>query len=123
LWRPAGHLAAGRHDKRRIARRLDHGGRSAGRYKENAQPPKWQVIWDPATTMAFNGGSCVGAPIESFVGTGEAGPLAGFMIVLGNQDFGAQGGEAHVKRTVTLGQSTNVIDATVKAEVVSESGT
>ena len=91
-------------------------------YKENAQPPKWWISFDPATTLSFKGGTCVGASIESFVGTGDAGPIAGFMFVLEEQEFGAQGGEAHVKRTKTVGQSTNVIDATVKAEVVSESG-
>jgi hypothetical protein len=90
--------------------------------KQSAQPPRWFISFDPATTMAFNGGTCVGASIESFVGTADAGPIAGFMFVLGEQEFGAQGGEAHVKRTKTIGPSSNVIDATVKAEVVSESG-
>lgn len=94
-------------------------------FKDNANPPRWQIIWDPATTMAFNGGSCAGASIESFVGTGEAGPISGFMFVLGDLDFGAQGGDKHVRRTVTLNKLTpvtNVIDATVKAEVISETG-
>jgi len=92
-------------------------------FKENANPPRWQIIWDPATTMAFNGGTCAGAPIDSFVGTGQAGPISGFMFVLGDLRFDAQGGEKHVQRTVTLGNvfpATNVIDATVKAEVLSE---
>jgi hypothetical protein len=94
-------------------------------FKENANPPRWQIIWDPATTMAFNGGACAGASIESFVGTGDAGPISGFMFVLGDLNFGAQGGETRVRRTVTLGNvfpATNVIDATVKAEVISETG-
>ena len=94
-------------------------------FKEDANPPRWQIIWDPATSMAFNGGSCAGASIESFVGTGEAGPISGFMFVLGDLKFDAQGGEKHVRRTATLGivfKATNVIDATVKAEVMSETG-
>ena len=66
-------------------------------FKENANPPRWEIIWDPATTMAFNGGSCAGAPIESFVGTGEAGPISGFMFVLGDLKFDAQGGETRVR--------------------------
>ena len=68
--------------------------------KENAQPPRWQISWDPATTISFKGGSCAGASIESFVGTGDAGPIAGFMFVLDDQDVRRPGrGEAHVKRT------------------------
>ncbi len=89
---------------------------------EGAGDSKWEISWDPSTTLSFKGGLCVGQPLDSFFGAGDAGPLAGFMTVLGNETFGPQGGVSHVKRTVTLGASKNVIDATIKAEVVSESG-
>ena len=82
---------------------------------------RWFVYWDPDSTMATTGGSCVGVPLDSFVGASGAGPVGGFMTVLGTVQLGPTGGEERVRLTKTLGQSTNVIDATVKAEIVSES--
>jgi hypothetical protein len=61
-------------------------------------------------------------PLESFVGTGDTGPVAGFMTVLGPVEVGAKGGKVRVKLTKSIGQSKNAIDAIVSGEIVSESG-
>lgn len=82
----------------------------------------WTITWDPATTFTTTGGACMGLTIESFTGGGDAGPVAGFMTVLGPVEVRAEGDSIHVKLTKSLGQSKNVIDATVTAEIVSESG-
>lgn len=82
---------------------------------------KWYISFDPATTFAFKGGDCLGVPIESFVGTGETGPIAGFMFVLGTVPISKDATSAHIKLTKTLGASKNTIDVTVDAVVVSGS--
>ena len=71
--------------------------------------------------MASTGGSCVGVPLDSFVGASGGGAVGGFMTVLDTVQLGPKGGEQRVRLTKTLGKSKNVIDATVKAEIVSES--
>jgi len=81
---------------------------------------KWVVTFDPSTTFSFRGGQCAGASLESFVGSGEAGPVAAFMLVLGPAQVNPAGDPLHVKLTKTLGASTNTIDATVTATIVSE---
>ncbi len=86
---------------------------------ENQADRTWIVTFDPSTTFSFEGGSCVGAPIELFVGSGDAGPIAGFMFVLGPVEIPQDGGAVHVARTTSLGQSKNVIDATVTGKIVS----
>ncbi len=83
---------------------------------------KWVVTFDPSTTFAFNGGICVGVPLDSFVGAGASGPVAGFMFVLGPMDVRPEGGPLHVKLTKSVGPSTNVMDATITAKIVSDSG-
>lgn len=83
---------------------------------------KWLITFDPSTTFDFHGGSCVGVPLESFVGSGDAGPIAGFMFVLGTVPISKDATGAHIKLTRTLGATTNVIDVNVEAVVVSESG-
>ena len=82
---------------------------------------RWFVTWNPESTFTTTGGSCVGVPLEGFTGSGGEGPVGGFMTVLGEVEFGPKGGDVRVRKTKTLGASTNVIDALVNAEVVSES--
>jgi hypothetical protein len=81
---------------------------------------RWFVYWDPDSTFRTTGGSCVGLPLDSFTGTSGAGPVGGFMTVLGTVQLQPRGSEERVRLTKTLGQSTNKIDATVKGEIISE---
>jgi hypothetical protein len=82
----------------------------------------WNVTWDPATTFTGTGGACMGLALDSFTGAGGAGPIDGFMTVLGPVKIGPDGGDVRVQLTKKIGATTNVIDATVKAEIVSGSG-
>ncbi len=90
--------------------------------EDQTYDPKWTVTFDPSTTFSFQGGSCAGASIESFVGTGDAGPVPAFMMVLGPVDFRSPGEDARVRHTTKIGVSTNVIDATMKGHVVTGTG-
>lgn len=82
---------------------------------------RWFVYLDPNAAAPSSGtGSCVGVPLDSFTGSQAGGPVGGFMTVLGTVEFQAKGGEQRVRLTKTLGPSKSVIDATVKAEIVSE---
>ena len=83
---------------------------------------RWFVYWDPDSTMRTTGGSCAGLPLDSFTGATGGGPVGGFMTVLDSVQFPPTLGEVRVRLTKNLGQSKNVIDATVKAEIVSDSG-
>ncbi len=89
--------------------------------KDETLDGKWTVTWVPST-FSFKGGVCVGVPLESFVGAGDAGPVGGFMTVLGPIEMRNGGDTLHVKHTTTLGASKNTIDATVIGKIVSESG-
>jgi hypothetical protein len=82
----------------------------------------WDITWDPLTTFTSIGGACMGLTLESFTGAGGAGPIAGFMTVLGPVRIKAGGETLRVQLTKALGGSKNVIDATITAEIVSESG-
>jgi hypothetical protein len=82
---------------------------------------RWFVSWNPDSVLTTTGGSCVGLSLDSFTGSAGAGPVGGFMTVLDKVQFDAKGGTQRVRKTVTLGPSKNVIDATVTAEIVSES--
>jgi hypothetical protein len=81
---------------------------------------KWSISFDPSTVFSFQGGSCVGVPLESFVGSGDTGPIAGLFFVLGTVGISKDATSEHVKTTKSVGVSQNAIDVTVKAEVVSE---
>ena len=81
---------------------------------------KWLISFDPSTSFSFTG-TCVGVPMESFVGTGETGPIAGMWFVLGDVPISVGATSEHVKKTTNIGPTTNAIDVTVKAEVVSGS--
>lgn len=83
---------------------------------------KWFITFDPSTSFAFKGGVCLGVPMESFVGTGDAGPVAGFMFVLGTVPISKDATGDHIKLTKSVGASKNTIDVTVEAVVVSGSG-
>jgi len=83
---------------------------------------KWFISFDPSTTFSFQGGTCVGVPLESFIGSGETGPIAGLFFVLGTVPISKDATSAHIKLTKSVGASQNAIDVTVKAEVVSGSG-
>ena len=83
---------------------------------------RWFVYWDPNASRRRRPRRLVrrrAARIVHRVPSG-GGPVGGFMTVLGTVQFPPKGGEQRVRLTKTLGQSTNVIDATVKAEIVSE---
>ena len=80
---------------------------------------KWYITFDPSTVFSFKG-TCVGVPMESFVGSGETGPIAGLFFVLGTVGISKDATSEHVKTTKSVGVSTNAIDVTVKAEVVSQ---
>ena len=83
---------------------------------------RWFVYWDEhAAAPATTAGTCIGVPLDSFTGSQGGGPVGGFMTVLGSVQFAPKGGEVRVRLTKSLGASKNVIDATVKAEIVSES--
>ena len=84
-------------------------------------PARWLVKWDPATQFSGTG-ACLGVPLDSFTGTGETGPVAGFMTVLGDLVFAAAGDQEHILRSKAIGPSTNKLDATVTGEIVSKSG-
>jgi hypothetical protein len=82
---------------------------------------RWFVYWDPnAAAPAKTQGACVGVPLESFTGSQGGGPVGGFMFVLGSVQLPPKGGEQRVRLTKALGPSTSTIDATVKAEIISE---
>jgi hypothetical protein len=80
----------------------------------------WTITWDSSTQFTTTG-TCVGVSLESFTGTGDTGPTAGFMDVMGSVVFPQEGGTKHVQLTKAIGPSTNVLDATVTAEVVTGS--
>ena len=83
---------------------------------------RWFVYWDPdASAPATTTGSCLGVPVDSFTGSQAGGPIGGFMTVLGSVEFPPGLGEQRVRLTKALGKSTSTIDATVTAEIVSES--
>ena len=89
--------------------------------EDQALERRWYVKWDPATT--FDGtGSCLGVPMDSFTGSGETGPIAGFMFVLGDLVFMERGNSEHILRTKKLGPSTNKVDANVTGTIVSGNG-
>lgn len=90
--------------------------------EDQTYDPKWTVTFDPSTTFSFQGGSCAGASIELFVGTGDTGPVPAFMMVLGPVDFRSPGDDRQVKLTKMIGVSTNVIDATMDGRVVTGTG-
>ena len=81
---------------------------------------KWFISFDPSTVFSFTGGFCVGVPLESFVGSGDTGPIAGLFYVLGTVPISKDATSEHVKTTKKVGASTNAIDVTVKAVVVSD---
>ena len=70
-----------------------------------ALPRDWTVTWDPLTQYTTTG-SCLGVPLESFTGTGSAGPTGGFMFVLGDVVIPASGGTRKVHLSKALGAST-----------------
>jgi len=81
---------------------------------------KWFISFDPATSFSFLGGVCAGYPLETFVGSGDTGPIASMFFVMGTVPISKGATSAHIKTTKIFGPSTNAIDVTVKAEVVSE---
>ncbi|MBK5306622.1 MAG: hypothetical protein JJD92_08060 [Frankiaceae bacterium] len=90
--------------------------REAG--KDPTSPGRWTVAYDPTGQVAF-AGKCVfdvEVPLDSF--TGPDGPTAGFMFVLGDVVFDAEGGTRQIKTTKAVGPAKNAIDATMKAAVV-----
>jgi hypothetical protein len=80
----------------------------------------WIVTFDPSSSLSVSG-TCVGVPLGTFLGTGAAGPTAGFMVVLGKISLDEKGENKHVKETHSLSISTNTIDATVIGELISSS--
>ncbi len=82
-----------------------------------AVPRDWTITWDPLTQYTTTG-SCLGVPLDSFTGTGAAGPTGGFMFVLGDVVIPADGGTKKVHLSKGLGASTNTLDATVTAKLV-----
>lgn len=80
---------------------------------------RWTVTWDPATQFT-TGGVCVGVGMEAFTGSGETGPIAGFMFVLGDLVFPERGDTQHIQRSKSISITTNVLDATVTGEIVSQ---
>jgi hypothetical protein len=83
-------------------------------------PWHWTVSWDPSGVLTTKG-QCLGVDLGTLTGTGEAGPTAGFMFVLGDVVFDQDGGTKHVQLTKATGPVQNIIDATVTAEIVSDS--
>jgi hypothetical protein len=89
--------------------------------EDQALERRWFVKYDPGTT--FDGtGSCLGVPMESFTGAGDAGPIAGMMFVLGDLVFQERGDTEHILRTKKLGQSTNKVDVNLTGTIVSGNG-
>ena len=83
---------------------------------------RWFVYWDPDSTIRTTGGSCVGLPLEFVHGHERRRPRRRVHDRPGHRAVPPSLGEVRVRLTKKLGQSTNEIDATVKAEIVSDSG-
>jgi len=83
---------------------------------------KWTLDWDSTGTFTATGGACAGLTLDSFFGTGDAGPVGGFTYVLGPVDIRSPGDSVRVRHTTNLGGSKNAIDATVTGKVVTDSG-
>ena len=88
--------------------------------EDQSLPRSWKVTWDESGKVTTSG-KCLGRDIGSLMQVGPAGYTGMFMTVLGDLEFNEDGGTKQVKRSMAFGSSQNTIDATVKAEIVSES--
>lgn len=84
-------------------------------------PSPWTISFDKNSQFVISG-NCLGVSLGDMLGLGANGATGGFMFVLGDVTIPDAGGSAVVKKTVSLGPAQNVIDATVKAEVIKAAG-